>query len=463
LDASEPKDRTVRVIAFSRCGNEILSVPGGDGLHLPTVLIPSCERFGEILTAAMRRQWNCEVICLFTPAIESCQDRGHHHHVVECWREMGTDSLQTRWVSIPSLTQNSFANAEDYSAVQQSLDERNQDGRERRLRPFAQPGWFRQLRAWVSEAIAPLGLELTDAFRQLNASPSFSLIRFETSGTPVWFKAVGEPNLREFEITFTLAERFRDFVAPVLARRVDWHGWLSPEVVGQNLSGTLDIKPWRSAAESFSRLQIASIGKQTELLKAGARDVRTRVLGELLVPFFEAMTWLMGRQAKFPPPALSASELRWLREEIRESLVAIAGLDIPETLGSCDLNPGNVVVHEGGSRFLDWSEAHIGHPFFSLAYLLEHFRRCVPGCDEAELVASYLMPWRSLLSSDRIAIALRCAPLLAAFAYAASSSLWREDPFSCSPATSGYLRALARRMNFEAKKRGDRRTHVAVD
>jgi len=453
----------VRVIAFSCTGNEILSVPAGDGLHLPAVVIPRCERFAESLTAAMRRQWNCEVISLFAAAIQSGQDRGHHHHIVACWREIGTLSPQTLWVPALSLTQKSFANAEDYSAVRHSLDECNGDGPNRGLGPFAHPGWFPQLRAWVSQVITPLGFELGDTFRQLNASPSFSLIRFETNDTPVWFKAVGEPNLQEFGITFILAQLFPDFVAPVLARHADWHGWLSPEVSGRNLSDTLDIEPWRTAAESLARLQVASIGSQTELLKAGARDLRAPVLRDLPAPFFDAMTGLMGRQAKFPPRALSASELRRLKQEVQESLASIAALDIPDTLGSCDLNPGNVIVGAGQSTFLDWSEAHIGHPFFSFAYLLEHFRRSAPECDEAELVSSYLLPWRSLLSSDRIALALRCAPLLAAFAFAAGSNLWREDAVFDSPAASGYLRALTRRMNLEANKRADRGTYAAVD
>jgi Phosphotransferase enzyme family len=453
LEAFEPNVCTVRVVALSPDSNEILSVPAADGLYLPTVVIPRFERFAESLTAAMRRQWNSEVICLFPPAIDSGEDRAHHYHVVECWRQTGTHSRQTRSVPARSLTEESFANADDYWAVRHSLDECNQDGRERGLHPFAHPGWFRQLRAWVSQAVTPLGFELTDAFQQLNASPSFSLIRFETTGTPVWFKAVGEPNLQEFGITFLLAHLFPDFVAPVLARRTDWRGWLSPDISGQNLGDTLDIETWRTVAASLARLQLASIGNQTELLKAGARDLRTPVLGELLAPFFEAMTELMGKQAKFPPPALSAPELRWLREEIQQALATFSALDIPDTLGSSDLNPRNIIVGAGRTSFLDWSEAYVGHPFFSFAYLLEHFRRSGCGDDEGELTASYLVPWRALLSSPRISSALASLPLLAVFAFAAGSNLWRQDAFLHSRATSGYLRALTRRMNLEAKQR----------
>ena len=33
----------------------------------------------------------------------------------------------------------------------------------------------------------------------------FSLIRFETNREPVWFKAVGKPNIREWAVTLALA------------------------------------------------------------------------------------------------------------------------------------------------------------------------------------------------------------------------------------------------------------------
>jgi Phosphotransferase enzyme family len=451
LAGFELHDHAVRVIAFSPQGKEILGVPAGERLELPTVVVPGRERFAESLTAAMRREWNWEVICLFTPAVESRPQSGHEHYVVECWREIDANSRRTRWIPVLSLTPKSFLHVDDYWYLRDALDESGVS-RERGARPFARQGWFQQLRAWASEAIIPFGLALRDGFQQLNASPSFSLIRFETSGTPIWFKAVGEPSLHEYEISLLLARLFPDFVAPVVAQRDDWHGWLSFEVSGNHLEETRLIGQWQSAAESLARLQIACVDHGAELLTAGARDLRAPRLSKLRMPFLEAMAELMELQVKYPPQPLSAPELCWLSRQIEDSLDAMAALDIPDTLGSSDLNPGNVIVRARRARFLDWSETYIGHPFFSFAYLLEHFRRSVPGSDDAELVAAYVGPWRSRLSSERIAVALEYAPLLAVFAYAAGSHLWRRDR-GLTPETSGYLRALVRRMNFEATKR----------
>ncbi len=450
MDSVEQADRIMRVITLSSDGSAILAVPGHDGWHLPTVAIPTSERLAEMLTFAMRRQWDLEVVCLFTFSI-TC----YHYQVAQHWRESTTHSRQAEWVHSANLTPTSFANAEDYSAVERALDECKPSRAPDELGPFACPGWFRQLRAWIAHTIAPLGLHLTDAFRQVNGGPSFSLIRFETSGPAIWFKAVGEPNLREFGIICALARLFPDFVPRMLAANSAWHGWLSVEVSGQNLGEASDVATWRSAAACFAHLQIASIANTPALLQSGVRDLREPVLSGSMAPFFEVITQLMDQQNKFPPPKLTVSELRWLSEEIQDALSALQALHIFHTLGSCDLNPGNVIVDVDRGTFLDWAEAYIGHPFFSFEYVLQHFRRRLRGCSEAVLTASYLQPWRAILPEDKIAAALAYTPLLAVFSYAAGSHLWRESDARRTPMASAYLRALARRMYLEAKKQRD--------
>jgi len=69
----------------------------------------------------------------------------------------------------------------------------------------------------VRAVIRPLGMELKD-FHQLNGCETFSLIRFETTQLPVWFKAVGKPNLHEFPITVHSQDCFRNTCRPCSPR-----------------------------------------------------------------------------------------------------------------------------------------------------------------------------------------------------------------------------------------------------
>ena len=119
-------------------------------------------------------------------------------------------------------------------------------------------GWFSELRNWIESVVEPIGLQSMGGFRQLNASPSFSLIRFETSGPAVWFKAVGEPNQREFPITCTLSRLFPSHLPNVLATRPDWNAWLTRESEGRLLGDDQESGTWERVAAVLAELQINS-------------------------------------------------------------------------------------------------------------------------------------------------------------------------------------------------------------
>ncbi len=449
-----------RAVVLGDNGTELLVVPTDKGLLLPWADIPHDQRFAENLTAAMRTEWGCETICLFTPDVPSSADSvsGTPFEVMECCHK--THNARTRWVSVSSLSRGGFASADDYAAIQQCVAKCHAHVCGQVPGPFAKIGWFRELQAWVEEVITPLGLQLNGGFRQLNASPCFSLIRFETNGPAIWFKAVGEPNRREFPITLALAELFPEYIAPVLATRSAWHGWLAREVEGTNLGETEESQHWKDAASALAQLQIASIGHQSHLLQCGARDLRAASLSNLVHPFLEGMGDIMERQVKVPPPVLTRRELLALGEQILDALSLFLELGVPDALGHLDLNPGNIIVSADGCVFLDWAEAYVGNPFLSFQHLLEHLRRT--GCTglllEAELTAFYTKAWRDLLSADDIAEALRLAPMLAVFAYAAGTGM-RADPGGHQNQNSaGFLRSMTRRLHCEASLAMERRS-----
>jgi thiamine kinase-like enzyme len=169
------------------------------------------------------------------------------------------------------------------------------------------------------------------------------------------------------------------------------------------------------------------------------------------------MGQLMEKQTKAPPPALSRSELTSLGDQIEEALSSAADLRVPDVLGHLDLNPGNVIVSEGQCVFLDWAEAYVGNPFFSLQYLVEHSRRAgVDATAESGLTRAYAEKWHSLVSPGSLEEAMALAPMLAVFAYAVATDAWGDQPRLQDPKIAGYLRSLARRMHLEANRLRDR-------
>jgi hypothetical protein len=441
------------VVVLRAKGTEFLVAAGDRGWLLPWVDIGSDERLAQSLTQAVRRDWGCQAICLFSPVVPSSAIRANEirYEVMECCCHK-THDCRTKWVPVAALSLNCFSDADDYAVVQQSVAEGHVHSCAQAPGPFAKIGWLGELQMWIEERVAPLGLRLTGEFCQWNASPCFSLIRFETNGPALWFKAVGEPNLREFPITSTLAELFPSFVPPLLATRPAWHGWVSREVEGTNLGETRDLQCWQDAASSLAQMQIQSLGRRPQLRRSGARDLRTSGLANLVDPFVDVVDRLMGQQVKVPPALLSAKQLLRLGEQIRDALSRLSGLGIPDSLGHLDLNPWNIVVGREGCAFLDWAEAYVGHPFYSFQYLLEHFRRAVSldRSRESHLTESYAEPWRHVVCGDAVGEALKLARMLAVFAYAAGTEVWNDGENLRDPATAAFLRSLARRLNREA-------------
>ena len=450
-----------RVIILSPDGNDILVVPDSDRFALPSVEIPRWQRVAENLAEAVKTGWGEEIVCLFELSeLTGTHGTGIHYQVARYWSTAGVPRIPTKWVPVAALSKDLLTDVADHSAIQRSIVQCGARGKTSPTGPFTCLGWFDELREWVKEVIEPLGFHLNGRFRQLNASPSFSLIRFETDGPALWFKAVGEPNQREFPIASELSRLFPRYVPIVMGTRPEWNGWLTREAVGKLLSDAQQNDLWEDAASSLAELQIDSIDHGTQIMAAGAHDLGVTALSKMVSPFIETVTQLMERQIKIPPAPLNRKELLLLGDRLQTALEALEALGVPETLGHLDLNPGNIVASADRCLFLDWAEAYIGKPFFTFQYLLEHLRRTAAedSAIEMRIVSSYREPWERIVGSTAIDEALSLTPLLAVFAYAAGSEVWRDEEKVQDPATAGYLRSLARRMYREANSLSERRS-----
>jgi hypothetical protein len=317
--------------------------------------------------------------------------------------------------------------------------------------PFARLGWFHELERWVQEEITPQGLLLSGRFCQLNAYPTFSLIRFETNGPAFWFKAVGEPNQREYPITLALARFFPEFLPEIIATRPEWHGWVSRESEGGLLKVRSTPEAWKTVARDLADLQIKSMSAGAHLLDLGALDMRTQSLADLVEPFFRALGDMMERHNE-NPSVLAHKHICHLGTRIEDALAVLDDTNLSDTLGHLDINPGNIVCSPNGSVFLDWAEAFVGHPILTLEYLLEHSRRAFGQHHqwEAAVVEAYSSRWRNLASKRAIHRAREVAPLAALFACAAGNGVWKDQGTLLEPHTVRHLLNLLRRMEREA-------------
>lgn len=447
--AAVPQTDALRLIVFNQAGTAVLLKRWAFGYELPSLEVPKFTRLAEEITTFLRDSWHLPSVLLFSGVLEPDGDIAYfavlEAQVRACALPEGVDWFPVHHAIAHLLKDKKHEVLE--SVYSKTTNRAAGDDPE----PFSRLGWLRNLQDWVRGVIRPLGMELK-GFRQLNGSETFTLIRFDTDQRPVWFKAVGKPNLHEFPITVELAELFPGYLPSLLGTQPACQGWLMTDAGGPPLNEIEDSTAWKEAATALAGLQIESIGRIDDLLAAGCRDLRVATLLELVDPFLEVIAELMNLQTKIPPRTLSRHELFGLGMTLKNSLHCVESLGIPNTLGHSDFNPGNILVGPEHCVFIDWAEGHVSYPFLTFEYLVSHLKKDYPAIRQFEgpIKSSYSRRWQSALSSEQVSEAFLFTPLVAVFAYAVGGGAWRDQERLKIPQVPGYLRSLTRRMKQES-------------
>jgi hypothetical protein len=439
-----------RLIITRYGGSEILL--GSCPPSLPSVEMPCGGRPAEGLVTAVDRTYCLECYCLWVGHDIAPGDHTNpgNYAVLEVLEQNAPAPSGMFWA--PARGAVSRVDRTCGAVIRGFIEDLERYGTDLESAPFAQPAWIQKLLSWAGAQLQPFGLRLTGGFWQLNAGPAFSLIRLQTNRAPVWFKATGPPNTHELPASLALARLIPEYVPRILGVHPSWNAWLSSHVPGRLLCGLENRAAWVTVARELARLQIASIDKGAELRESSVCDLGIGKLARLVDPFIDSMSGWMQVQEKPSPAALTRVELASLRHRIVEACQRLEELEIADSIGRFDLNPGNIVVSRDRAVFLDWAETYWGHPLLSFAYLLEHFRRHSPDLAfESRLKLFYAEPWEEVCGKECVSAALAVAPLVAAFAYSVADRNWREPETLGDPRAAGHLRSMTRRMHREAK------------
>jgi hypothetical protein len=450
----QTNEETYRLIVTRRGATELLLNANGPSRCLPLASVRSGERLAVQLAQAARNNFGLEAYCLFVPGFSSAPEAAPQarYAVMESVGQNASAPVRTSWVSTSSIIRGTALPSDESDRLKSSLEEMCRYVEEPRKQPFAKPGWITELFEWTQCQIDPLELKLTGGFEQLNAGPSFSLIRIETTGRALWFKATGEPNLHELTVTCALARLCPSYLPELLSVHAPWNGWLTRECQGETLDTLGDISAWTRTSETLARLEIASIGKSRELLACGCRDLTLTTLARRIDRFLTRMGERMALQKSEPPAILSNSDFAFLRDELKQACSILEDLGLPDVLGHIDFNPGNIVVSPEKCVFLDWAEGSVVSPFITVSYLREYAIRSLTATAADQIVAAYLGPWRPLLSPSDIFRCMAVSSMVAVFAYALAIDEQMSTGVPEGPAAARFMRSLARRMHREAVK-----------
>jgi hypothetical protein len=401
--------------------------------RLPEVTIPPFTRIGYAATTAAREKYGLELFVITEAAIQPAErDSAEIEELVMICRLQTPDAYLPDSLVWRAQPEAKLA-APDCAALEAAMKEFDPYDSGEKASSFGRYQSLDDLRTWYTPHLEGFGLRET-GLQQWNGDPWFALFRIKTEpknveakAEPVveaapeppkalWFKAVGEPNTREYAVTLALAQECPYWFAKIVASKPEWHGWLMEEVNGYELDDEPDGRPWALTARVLAKVQKRFVGKEDELLALGCRDWRMPRVLAALDPFFEDMEEIMGRQPSEPPHKLDRSELCTLRIQCQDLCHRVEDVDIPYTITHGDFSPHNVLVSNGWPVFIDWAEAYISFPFISWEYFWNRMIKDHPEHADwhERMHRNYAYRvWAPLLTKSRVDEGLRLSPAMA--------------------------------------------------
>lgn len=261
------------------------------------------------------------------------------------------------------------------------------------------PDWLSRAYDWIDRRLDELNLARTGAVEQPHVYPWSTVLRIPTDRGNVWFKANAEALRHEAAVVERIAARRPDAVPPLLATDTGT-GWLLMADAGVPLRTLTprerSLDRWYDVLPRYAGIQLDLADDVDELLAAGVPDRRLATLPKAYARLMDDI----GADRRFRAAAPMVADL----------CDGLAAYGLPELLQHDDLHDGQVFVRDGRYLLMDWGDACISHPFFSLSVTLEGVLAW--GLDDVEnSVATapfrdaYLAPYAERFAGDLVAAA----------------------------------------------------------
>lgn len=230
---------------------------------------------------------------------------------------------------------------------------------------WTDPVWLAEAHAWIHEQVRLLGMGAVGVIDQLHVQRWATVMRVPTEKGDVYFKA-NEPVLRyEAALVTLLAARRPDCVPPLLAADLE-RGWMLMADAGTKLREIVqrerDLTCWLEIMPLYAELQIELADQADEMVALGVPDLRLSTLPSRYERLLDGLVGL---------PSDDRRRLDGTVSRVREMCDELGGYCLPETIQHDDFHDGHVYVRDDRYLLLDWGDACVSHPFFTLSVTLE--------------------------------------------------------------------------------------------
>jgi hypothetical protein len=232
------------------------------------------------------------------------------------------------------------------------------------VHPWTDPAWREAADTWIAGQLAALGLEPLGQSDQLHVRPWATVIRIPTSGGDVFFKA-NAPALRyEAPLLELLVARQPGCMPELLALEPE-QGWLLMADAGVTLRELIavegDLGRWLDVLPLYAEAQLGLMGDVEQLIGVGVPDLRLGSLPALAERLIDDVDL----------PAGARRRLAGLLPGVESMCEELESYGVPDSIQHDDLHDAQVFVRDGTYRLLDWGDACVSHPFFTMAVTLD--------------------------------------------------------------------------------------------
>lgn len=333
-------------------------------------------------------------------------------------------------------------------------------------RDWILPGWREQAIGWIESELSRHGLGRLVEVEQVRVWEFSQVLRLATAaGSGLYFKALPHAAAGEPLLTRYLAQLFPASMPAVIAVEPG-HRWLLTRAAeGPALMDVADLARWEEAAESWARLGLDCGGRVGELLALGCPARPLEWLEAEIPPLLDDTAAMQPADAE----ALTGAEverLRRLAPELQAMCRELDGFGLPLSLDHGDLWGVNVIAGDHRCVFIDWEDASVSHPFFSVFLLLASldYTEALAHVPDARdrIRDAYLAPWRERTPvcgwpAGRLERAFELSQPLAAVHYAVQFRRFALPRIETSREVRAFaplfLRALLRRIPLPSGER----------
>ena len=247
---------------------------------------------------------------------------------------------------------------------------------------WSSPAWRQLAVSWLDEQLAVAGVRRTREVEQPHLRPWATVLKAQTTGGTVWFKACGPATAFEVGLYRLIDHVAPEHVLSPIATDLT-RGWIVlPDgglSLGDHLTGAELAHAMETAVSSYGHLQRTLAPHVGDLLALGITDMRPASMPGR----FEEALQAVGAHIEASGDATDRTtyeRVLGLGETVGtwcDELAAAGGL---LSLDHNDLHPWNILTTRadgtGRAKFYDWGDSVVAHPFASmlvpLGYMQHH-------------------------------------------------------------------------------------------